>query len=54
MARPRTFDEDQALDRAMEVFWKKGYQAASTEDLMTVMGIQRASFSNAFGSTKKT
>ena len=53
MARPRTFDEDQALDRAMEVFWQKGYQSTSTDNLMAAMGIQRASFYNAFGNKKK-
>jgi TetR/AcrR family transcriptional repressor of nem operon len=53
MARPRTFDEGEALDRAMEVFWKKGYQNTTTDDLMHAMGIQRGSFYNAFGSKKE-
>ena len=54
MARPREFDEEQALARAMEVFWKKGYQNTSLDDLLEAMGIQRGSFYNTFGSKKET
>ncbi len=54
MARPREFDEEQALARAMEVFWKKGYQNTSLDDLLEAMGIQRGSFYNTFGSKRET
>ncbi len=49
MARPIGFDREEALDRAMGVFWSKGYRAASIEELVTRMGIQRGSLYGTFG-----
>ena len=54
MGRPREFDEDHALARAMEMFWKKGYRNTSVDDLLGAMGIQRGSFYNTFGSKRET
>lgn len=48
MARPRQFDVDEALDRAMHVFWAKGYEGASLNDLLGAMGIARGSLYKAF------
>ncbi|MEM9675191.1 MAG: TetR/AcrR family transcriptional regulator [Bacteroidota bacterium] len=49
MARPRKFDENEVLDRALSIFWEKGYHATSYEDLVERMGINRASMYNTFG-----
>ncbi|MDG4786811.1 TetR/AcrR family transcriptional regulator [Micromonospora sp. WMMD1102] len=47
--RPRGFDRTEALERAMEVFWRHGYEGASMTDLTTAMGINSPSLYAAFG-----
>jgi len=49
MPRPKEFDREDALDRAMGAFWSKGYAATSVEDLVAQMGIQRGSLYGTFG-----
>lgn len=52
--RPRTFDKDAALHAAMEVFWRDGFEGASTQALRQAMGIRHAaSFYKAFGDKGK-
>ncbi len=50
--RPRVFDENKALDNAIEIFCRKGYEAASTEALQKAMKVGKSSMYNAFGSKK--
>jgi AcrR family transcriptional regulator len=50
IGRPREFDRDQALEAAMFLFWRKGFAAASMNDLCDAMGVRSPSLYAAFGS----
>jgi TetR/AcrR family transcriptional repressor of nem operon len=49
MARQKEFNQDEVLQKAMEVFWRRGYEAASIQDLVQHMGINRQSIYDTFG-----
>jgi AcrR family transcriptional regulator len=53
MVRPREFDRDAALEKAMLLFWEKGFAATSTDSLVKAMGIGRQSLYNAFGDKRQ-
>lgn len=50
IGRPRTFDAEEALDRALDVFWEHGYEGASMTDLLTAMAMNKPSLYRVFGS----
>jgi AcrR family transcriptional regulator len=49
MARPREFNEEEVLDRALQAFWARGFDATSVDDLVAATGLGRASLYGAFG-----
>ena len=53
MPRPKSFDVDDALDRAVDLFWVNGYAATSMGDLVNHLGINRGSLYSTFGSKQK-
>lgn len=50
MGRPKQFDPDVAVDKAVEVFWGKGFGGTTPQDLVEALGIGKGSLYNAFGS----
>jgi TetR/AcrR family transcriptional regulator, transcriptional repressor for nem operon len=49
MARNKSFDTEETIAQAMQIFWLKGYQATSVEDLVNFLGINRQSMYDTFG-----
>jgi len=50
MGRPRAFDESEALERALQLFWRHGYESSSLEQLLAATGLSKSSFYHSFGS----
>jgi TetR/AcrR family transcriptional regulator, transcriptional repressor for nem operon len=53
MGRVKTYDRDEVTDRAMHLFWERGYHAASTRDLAEAMGVNSYSLYAEFGSKER-
>ena len=53
MPRPKTFDVEDVLDRAVDLFWVNGFAATSMEDLVNHLGINRGSLYSTFGSKQE-
>lgn len=51
--RPRNFDESAALDKAIQIFWSKGYDGVTIDDLVAGMGVGRPSLYSVFESKRK-
>jgi len=51
--RPKIFDEQEVVEKAVNVFWTKGYETASADELLEAMGIGKGSFYLAFKGGKK-
>lgn len=51
--RPREFDRQQTLERALELFWSRGYGATSLQDLVDALGVERGSLYGAFGDKRR-
>jgi len=50
IGRPLEFNPDHALDAAMQLFWRKGYESSSLQDLLGTMGLSKSSFYQTFTS----
>lgn len=53
MPRPKEFNPDEAIEKAMQVFWHKGYEATSMEDLLEAMDLNRGSLYATFGDKRQ-
>ena len=53
MSRPKEFSPDDAIEKAMQVFWHKGYEATSMEDLLSAMDLNRGSLYDTFGDKRQ-
>lgn len=53
MGRPREFDTGEVLDKAMRVFWARGYEGAHLSDLLKASGLSKSSLYETFGSKRE-